>query len=147
MIEHRFLHQRFRPGQNGCVNPQPSQADLALAARIRELMERDGITGEHLAEALGVTPAAVARWRKSGKITRENIVALARHFDVSIDWLLTGELQWGETPQRRAWIEQIEALSPQQLRRLQAVSDALVVADDDGEYDTEGRCGSTGTDC
>lgn len=131
-----LLHQQFSSAQTMAVMSAPSTSDEALAGRIRLLMEQHDVTGEQLAECLGVSPAAVARWRRKGTITRDHLVALARRFEVSIDWLLTGELQWGETPQRRAWIEQIEALSPQQLRRLQAISDALVVADNDGEYST-----------
>lgn len=143
----RFLYRPFIAGQNLSVSEEPDDLDQELASRIRGLMRDHKITGEKLAEKLGVTPAAVARWRKKGTITRPHIVALARLFNVSIDWLMTGQVQWGETPQRRAWIEQIEALSPQQLRRLQAISDALIVADDPSDYTGEPENNGTGTDC
>lgn len=102
-----------------------------MARRIDELIKGRDLTGDQMAERFGVSPASITKWRKQGQITRAHLIELAHFFGVSIDYLPTGEYQWGETPQRRAWIEMIESLSPDQLRRFQAISDALVVADRD----------------
>lgn len=43
-----------------------------------------------VAVALNVTESAVCRWRKNGRITVENIIAICELLDVSTDWLLLG---------------------------------------------------------
>ena len=59
---------------------------LDLGKRIRELRQRNRITQETLAEALGVTSQAVSRWEASGSYPdMENVPAIANYFGVSID--------------------------------------------------------------
>ena len=61
---------------------------LDLGKRIRELRQRNRITQETLAEALGVTSQAVSRWEASGSYPDMEIVpAIANYFGVSIDEL------------------------------------------------------------
>ena len=61
---------------------------LDLGKRIRELRQRNRITQETLAEALGVTSQAVSRWEASGSYPdMENVPAIANYFGVSIDEL------------------------------------------------------------
>lgn len=44
-----------------------------------------------LAQALGVSEAAISRWGTEGKISLRHLVGLCRHLNVSADWLLLGE--------------------------------------------------------
>ena len=61
---------------------------LDLGKRIRELRQRNRITQETLAEALGVTSQAVSRWEASGSYPDVEIIpAIANYFGVSIDEL------------------------------------------------------------
>ena len=61
---------------------------LDLGKRIRELRQRNRITQETLAEALGVTSQAVSRWEASGSYPdMEMVPAIANYFGVSIDEL------------------------------------------------------------
>ena len=62
---------------------------LDLGKRIRELRQRNRITQETLAEALGVTSQAVSRWEASGSYPDVEIIpAIANYFGVSVDYLL-----------------------------------------------------------
>lgn len=61
---------------------------LNLGKRIRELRQRNRITQETLAEALGVTSQAVSRWEANGSYPDMEIIpAIANYFGVSIDEL------------------------------------------------------------
>lgn len=61
---------------------------LDLGKRIRELRQRNRITQETLADALGVTSQAVSRWETSGSYPDMEIIpAIANYFGVSIDEL------------------------------------------------------------
>ena len=62
-----------------------------LGVRICEAMEQRNLSKLYaVAVALDVTESAVCRWRKNGRITVENIIALCELLDVSTDWLLLG---------------------------------------------------------
>jgi len=62
-----------------------------LGVRICEAMEYRKLSKLYaVAVALNVTESAVCRWRKNGKMTVENIIALCELLDVSTDWLLLG---------------------------------------------------------
>ncbi|MFL1419326.1 helix-turn-helix domain-containing protein [Pseudomonas fildesensis] len=62
-----------------------------LGVRICEAMEQRKLSKLYaVAVALDVTESAVCRWRKNGRITVENIIALCELLDVSTDWLLLG---------------------------------------------------------
>lgn len=57
--------------------------------QIRNIREKSGQTQAQVAEALGITPGAVAGWETgSWKPSIDNLMALSRHFDVSVDDLL-----------------------------------------------------------
>lgn len=62
-----------------------------LGVRICEAMEQRNLSKLYaVAVALNVTESAVSRWRKNGKLTVENTIALCELLDVSSDWLLLG---------------------------------------------------------
>ncbi|MFK7739560.1 MAG: helix-turn-helix domain-containing protein [Planctomycetota bacterium] len=60
-----------------------------LAARLRELRARRGLTQDHVAKRLGCHESAVSRWESGSRFpTGEDLVALADLFEVSTDDLL-----------------------------------------------------------
>jgi len=60
-----------------------------LAARLRELRARRGLTQDQVAKRLGVHESAVSRWESGTRFpTGEDLVALAELFEVSTDDLL-----------------------------------------------------------
>jgi transcriptional regulator with XRE-family HTH domain len=62
-----------------------------LGERIRKLRERDGLSQKTLANKLGITQQAVAKW-EGGKAEPDTtmILNIANIFDVSTDYLLGG---------------------------------------------------------
>jgi HTH-type transcriptional regulator, cell division transcriptional repressor len=60
-----------------------------LAARLRELRARRGLTQDHVAKRLGCHESAVSRWESGSRFpTGEDLVSLADLFEVSTDDLL-----------------------------------------------------------
>ena len=67
----------------------PRALALHLAARLRELRARRGLTQDHVAKRLGCHESAVSRWESGSRFpTGEDLVALADLFEVSTDDLL-----------------------------------------------------------
>ena len=60
--------------------------------RLYELRKKAGLSQEGLADLLGVTRQAVQKWEAgSSRPDMDNLAALARYFNVSLDYLVTGE--------------------------------------------------------
>jgi len=75
---------------------EPSVAKKeTLAERLRELLEQRGLNQTHAAERAGIPLATLNKWIHQGdkapNPSAENLIALKEAFNVSIDWLLTGE--------------------------------------------------------
>jgi len=71
--------------------PDPAQRPLAqqLAARLRELRARSGLTQDQVAKQLSCHESAVSRWESGTRFpTGEDLVALSDLFSVSVDYLL-----------------------------------------------------------
>jgi transcriptional regulator with XRE-family HTH domain len=69
-----------------------------LAARLRELRARRGLTQDHVAKRLGCHESAVSRWESGSRFpTGEDLVALADLFEVSTDDLLGRVRQYAAT--------------------------------------------------
>lgn len=65
---------------------------LKTGDRIKELRKSKNITQVVLANILKVTDKAVSKWESNlGEPSIEMLLALAKYFDVSIDYILTGE--------------------------------------------------------
>jgi len=60
-----------------------------FAERFKELREDKKLSHRELAEALGVGNATISYW-ENGKyeITAENLIKVAKYFNVTTDWLL-----------------------------------------------------------
>lgn len=61
-----------------------------LRDRIRDLMKERGVNQNELAQKAGITESTLSRFLSGSvsKLSDENIVAIARYFDVSTDFLL-----------------------------------------------------------
>ncbi len=60
--------------------------------RLYGLRKKAGLSQEELAGLLGVTRQAVQKWEAgTSRPDMDNLIALARYFNVTLDWLLTGQ--------------------------------------------------------
>lgn len=65
---------------------------MTFSEKLKELRKQSGISQEKLAEKLGVSRQAVTKWeRDSGVPDIENIMAISKLFDVSMDELFSNE--------------------------------------------------------
>src|SRR5580692_2825844 len=66
-----------------------------LADRLRQLLEERGLSQTQAAERAGIPLATLNKWinqsDKAPNPSADNLVALKEAFNVSLDWLLTGE--------------------------------------------------------
>lgn len=67
---------------------------MNFSDRLFRLRRERGISQEELAEVVGVTRQAVQKWESgASRPDMDNLTALARYFQVTLDWLITGEEQ------------------------------------------------------
>lgn len=65
---------------------------MEFQQRLYELRKQSGLSQEGLASLLGITRQAVQKWESgSSRPDMDNLAALARYFNVSLDYLVTGE--------------------------------------------------------
>jgi len=65
---------------------------MTFAERLKELRKQSGLSQEKLAEKLGVSRQAVTKWeRDTGVPDIDNIMAISKLFDVSMDELFSNE--------------------------------------------------------
>lgn len=65
----------------------------ATGNEIKALLRHLGKSQSWLAEAVGVSDAAVTKWIESGKISRANAILVAKALGVSVDHILQGNRQ------------------------------------------------------
>ena len=59
-----------------------------FAERLNELRVEKGLTTRQLAQELGVSNIAISRWEREVRVPNiENLVAIAKYFRVSTDYL------------------------------------------------------------
>ncbi len=63
----------------------------ALSARIRGIMEKQGLTQSEFADLLGISQPAVSQYLQGRVPPVDVLLPLARLENTSIEWLLTGE--------------------------------------------------------
>ena len=65
---------------------------LETANRLYELRKKHNLSQEELAEKLGVSRQAVSKWERSeASPDTDNLIALAKIYDLSLDELIYGE--------------------------------------------------------
>ena len=73
---------------------------MEFQQRLNELRRQAGLTQEGLADLLGVTRQAVQKWESgASRPDLENLAALARYFNVSLDYLVTGQESVSDGPE------------------------------------------------
>lgn len=98
--------------------------------------QRRGLA-KRIADRCDVSDQAVGRWRKTGKVQRENLAPLADELGVSVEWLLTGR---GSMRRPSAGDMEIiiagdtaRGVDPRRLKRQQKPGDLIVrVPDNNG---------------
>jgi transcriptional regulator with XRE-family HTH domain len=89
------VKSQFDDSRNGVVTHvtwQTVAEGIAQARREMSVRERRDVSGEEIAEAVGVTPAAYSRWEKGDRTPSEDYVrALAAFFGVTPAYLRYGE--------------------------------------------------------
>ena len=65
---------------------------MEFQQRLYDLRKKAGLSQEGLADLLGVTRQAVQKWEAgTSRPDMDNLAALARYFNVTLDYLVTGE--------------------------------------------------------
>lgn len=65
---------------------------MEFQQRLYELRKQSGLSQEGLADLLGVTRQAVQKWESgASRPDMDNLAALARYFNVTLDYLVTGQ--------------------------------------------------------
>ncbi|GAQ24171.1 helix-turn-helix domain-containing protein [Tepidanaerobacter syntrophicus] len=65
---------------------------MEIGERIKHLREESRITQAELAKEIGVSPGNVGDWERGRAKPRfDALLALSRFFQISVDWLMTGE--------------------------------------------------------
>lgn len=62
-----------------------------MAARIRDLIAKKGITSAELARRVGVSPTAVYNWEIGSKPRQETLEKLAKELDTTSEYILIGQ--------------------------------------------------------
>ena len=89
--------------------------DLEIANRLLELRRSRGYSQEELAARLGVSRQAVSKWERAESAPdTDNLIALARLYDISLDGLLLhgaggSDMQEGPQPEEETQSEEDEA--------------------------------------
>lgn len=80
--------------------------------RIDSLLKQRGEKRVSLCESIGLAKNAISLWASRGTVPAADIVLkIAKYFDVSIEWLLTGTEKEGLTQKQRELIRNYETLS------------------------------------
>ncbi len=98
-------------GQGGGVWPPPEE----FADRLARLRRRRRATNEEIAAAAGVHPNTVSNWNSGQKPEGMALLNLARYFDVTPEWLLTGTSPKASKPKAAAEPRPAIPANPKQL--------------------------------
>lgn len=90
--------------------------------RFRECREASGLTQKYVALTLGVKGPSVSNW-ESGKTTptTDNVAALAKLYNVSVDYLLGRDEEQPksmEDSERQRYVSKLTEYTPAQLKEL-----------------------------
>jgi plasmid maintenance system antidote protein VapI len=93
-----------------------------IRERLRKAFERHpDLTKQGLAAHCHVTPQAVSKWMRTGKIRRDNIASVAAYFGEKPDWLLDDFSEWkvsDHTPDYVSQLTKDERILIDNMRRL-----------------------------
>ena len=67
---------------------------MTFYERLQALMDSQRLTQKDFAEATGIRPTTISEWKKNGNLpTGDAAIKIANYFDISLDYLLTGNLK------------------------------------------------------
>ena len=73
--------------------------DIETASRLLEYRKKNGYSQEELAEKIGVSRQAISKWERSeSSPDTDNLIALSKLYNVSIDELLNGKTETEPAP-------------------------------------------------
>lgn len=85
---------------------------MTFSDRLDLLLTEKKETRTHLAEVIGIKNQSFSDWKKRGTIPSADIVLkIANYFNVSIDWLITGNETSGLTHEDTDFIYKLRQLS------------------------------------
>ena len=67
---------------------QEKDRTVIIRKRLAEAFEEHDVSLKKVADFCGVTPQAVLKWQRSGKIARDNVPKIASFFGKRPEWLL-----------------------------------------------------------
>ena len=101
---------------------------MQIANRIRELCEKNNLTGVELGRLLNLRKSPLTDW-KNGKAspTLEHILIICDNFAVSPDYLLTGKepLPPGVAPDEMELLKKLRALPPEKRQTVETLLNQL----------------------
>ena len=78
-------------GQREEAEEEENRLFIEIGKRIRDAREQAGLTGEQLADRLGIGQSSISRWENAHyRITLSTLVKIANALDVSLDELIVG---------------------------------------------------------
>jgi transcriptional regulator with XRE-family HTH domain len=97
LLEHgpslTLVHSVMQPQSNARVLTSVHMDKLATQSeRLEDAMNDNGTSASDLARACDVSPTAVGKWLKGGKLSADNLAAAARALGVREEWLRTGRI-------------------------------------------------------
>ena len=112
---------------------------IEVANRIYELRKKHNLSQEALAEKLGVSRQAVSKWERSeASPDTDNLIALAKIYDLSLDELIYGEKE-GKNNTEEAKIDDDQYIyiddeeNPGKKTKVKISPHSIYVEDDDGD--------------
>lgn len=80
--------------------------NIEIAGRLVQLRKQHSLSQEELAEKLGISRQAVSKWeRAEASPDTDNLIALAKLYNVSLDDLLKTDEEPETPPKRGGWYE------------------------------------------
>lgn len=87
---------------------------MTFFERFELLLETKGVSRSKFADDLQIRTALISEWKKNGNLPNgENAVKIAKYFDISLDYLLTGELKNEISDEDAALLVRYHHLSPE----------------------------------
>lgn len=71
--------------------------------RFTELMQNSGLTKKELSQVLQMSDSAIINYKRGRIPKADELLRISRYFNVSVDWLLTGEEMEFEKLPQSAW--------------------------------------------
>ena len=91
-VKYRYRNRRTSAVENETILERKYLMNLEIAKRLADLRKQNGLSQEQLAEKIGVSRQAVSKWERSeASPDTDNIILLARLYNVSLDELLRTE--------------------------------------------------------